>query len=390
MYEGVDPTHQNGESERDLPPRLLKADGIEIDYSAAFRHYQLSGTEAGTYRAAAMLEQGLVVDQNVSEATRLLELLAADTAADHCDSKFRLACLLESGLTDAIAKNEQEAAKAFQALIDEYSDVGAMCRLACMYRVGRGVSRDRSRAYALVSDFDDEAAYPDVCYLRASMLQEEVGAERDVPEATRLLKIAAKECNGGHLYYTDAQYLLACLWLGTNPRLAIRLLKSASSKEHVEATFRLACLFYDGKIVDFDLAEAARLFMSAVAKGHVDPCLQLATMHELGQGVARNCDIAAMLYGLVAEKGRCEAQYQLARLYKDGCGVVQNLTKSFELYRLSALQGAAHGQHGLACMYLDGSGTVRSRSEAVRWFQKAAAQGHGDSVASLQRLESNL
>ncbi len=69
IYEGVNPRKR---VERDMPPVLLEGDGIEADFSSAFKYYQMSDTQEGNYRATTMLEQGLGVDQNVAQATRLL------------------------------------------------------------------------------------------------------------------------------------------------------------------------------------------------------------------------------------------------------------------------------------------------------------------------------
>jgi hypothetical protein len=75
-----------------------------------------------------------------------------------------------------------------------------------------------------------------------------------------LLKTAARECNNDHHYYINALHLLAFQLLDTIPRRAIKLLKSASCKQHVEATFRIASLFADGEVVGIDLVQAASLF----------------------------------------------------------------------------------------------------------------------------------
>ncbi len=378
MYEGLDPRY---ECLRNFDDRVcLEGDSIEIDFCAAAKYYQKSSAsrfpnDDGTISLARMYEEGLGVEQSFSEAERLLQLVG-----DNVDAKFRLAHLYEHGRAGAIAKDELKALAIYQELVDDWDDECASCRLACMYRDGRGVPQDRSRAYEILSneEVNEDAG---VCYLHASMLLEEAdGPNRNASKALRLLEKAVQED------HTDAQYLLGHQLEDNRPRRAIKLLKKASKKHHVEATFRLACLIYEGKGIAQNYEAAAKLFMEIVAKGHVEACVHLAEMHECGNGVAQNIDIAVMLLASAAEKGNSRAQSRLARLYKDGCSVIQNKKKAFELFRLAALQGVPQAQFELACMYLHGTGTVRILSEAIRWMRNAAAQGNAQAIPALRLL----
>lgn len=367
MYEGLDPRYEIcfGIDGDNVP---LEGVGIEIDFGAAVEYYQLASDQecsAATSSLARMYEFGLGVEQSITEAERLLQL-----AGDYGDAKLRLAHFYEHGRAGAIAKNELKAFAMYQELVDCMGAESASCQLACMYRDGRGVPQNRSRAYDILYD-EEMSQDANLCYLHASMLLEEAqGPLRDTPKAMRLLKIAVLED------HTDAQYLLGRQLEDKRPRRAIKLLKKASRKHHVEATFRLACLIFDGKGLAQNYEAAAKLFMEIVAKGHVEASVRLAEMHECGNGVAQNIEIAVMLFTLAAEKGNPRAQCRLACLYRDGCGVLQDEKKAFELFRLAALQGVPQAQYDLARMYLHGNENVRSRSEATRWFHKAAVQGY--------------
>jgi hypothetical protein len=378
MYEGLDPRYEicfgiDGDNVSNVP---LEGDAIEIDFCAAAEYYQLASDhedKSGTSSLARMYEYGLGVEQSFTEAERLLKL-----AGDHDDAKLRLAHFYEYGREGAIAKNELKAFEMYQELVDFMGDESASCRLACMYRDGRGVPQNRSRAYDILND-EEVSQDANVCYLHASMLLEEShGPLRDTTKAMHLLKIAVLED------HTDAQYLLGRQLEDKRPRRAIKLLKKASRKQHVEATFRLACLIFDGEGLAQNYEAAAKLFTEIVAKGHVEASVRLAEMHECGNGVAQNIEIAVMLFTLAAEKGNPRAQCRLACLYRDGCGVLQDEKKAFKLFRLAALQGVPQAQYDLACMYLHGNGTVRSRSEANRWFHKAASQGYAGAAAPHQ------
>lgn len=228
MYEGLDPRYA---FDGHVP---LEGDGIEIDFCAAAEYYQMASD--GTSSLARLYEYGLGVEQSFTEAERLLQL-----AGDHDDAKLRLAHFYEHGRAGAVAKDELEAFAMYKELVDFYGDKSASCRLACMYRDGRGVPQNRLKAYDILNN-EEVSQDANVCYFHASMLLEEAhGPLRDTPKAMCLLKIAVLED------HTDAQYLLGRQLEDKRPRRAIKLLKKASGKHHVEATFRLACSIFDGK-----------------------------------------------------------------------------------------------------------------------------------------------
>jgi uncharacterized protein len=264
---------------------------------------------------------------------------------------------------------------------DDFSDKRAICRLASMYRDGRGVPLNKKEALQLLSDesLDKDA---DVSYLHASMLLENsAGSSKDLngPKVKRLLKLAATK------NHADAQYLLACQLKGVNLKQKIVLLKSASIS-NTNAMFKLACMFADGEGVPRDDKEAANLLMSAVSKGHLESHCRLADMFEHGKGVVQSMEVAALLYGQAAEKKNAAALCNLARMHTHGLGVIQSHSEAFKYCRLAAVLGFAQARYDLARMYEHGIGTAVVRSEALRWFHEAAAEGHQDAAAALRRL----
>jgi hypothetical protein len=113
-----------------------------------------------------------------------------------------------------IAQNLEKAADMFLELLeDDLPDTRAVCRLASMYRDGRGVPLNKKEALELLSDesLHEDA---DVNYLHASILLENsTGSSKDPkdgPKAKRLLKLAATK------NHADAQYLLACQLKGVD------------------------------------------------------------------------------------------------------------------------------------------------------------------------------
>jgi hypothetical protein len=323
MYEGLDPRH-----EIDFVHVPLAGDGIEIDCCAAAEYYQKASEQeykSGTSSLARMYEYGLGVEQSFTEAERLLQL-----AGDHDDAKLRLAHFYEHGRAGAIAKDEFKAFVMYEELVDFtvdfYDDKRASCRLACMYRDGRGVPQNRSRAYDILNN-EEVSQNANVCYPHASMLLEEAqGPLRDTPKAMRLLKIAVLKD------HTDAHYLLGRQLEDKRPRRAIKLLKKASRKHHVEVTYE---------------------------------------MHECGNGVAQNIEIAVMLFTLAAEIPELNADL----LVNTGMDAVFFKTKK----RLSSCSG------WLLCRAFRRHSTISLACTCTAMEPFAVAQKRTDGSIRLQR-----
>lgn len=142
-----------------------------------------------------------------------------------------------------------------------------------------------------------------------------------------------------------------------------------------KAQSNLASMYYYGRGVPQDYAEAVRWSRQAADQGDAKAQYSLGLMYYKGQGLPRNDAEAVRWYRKAAEQGYPQAQYGLAFMYRRGEGVSQDDDEAARWYRKAAEQGDARAQHALGHRYLRGEGVPVDLAEAVRWYRKAADQG---------------
>jgi TPR repeat protein len=80
-------------------------------------------------------------------------------------------------------------------------------------------------------------------------------------------------------------------------------------------------MYYQGKGVPQDYAEAVKWYRKAVAQGDDYAQNNLGWAYEHGHGVSRDYAAAVKLYRLAANRGNAEAQSSLGAMYENGRGV---------------------------------------------------------------------
>ena len=158
----------------------------------------------------------------------------------------------------------------------------------------------------------------------------------------------------------------------------LRYLKTAAEQGDVDAQFDLGVIYYDGRGVAQDYAEAARWYRLAAEQGDAEAQYVLGFMYRKGRGVAQDYSKSAYWYTLAAEQGIPIAQFTLGQMYRRGDGVPQDFSEAAMWYGRSASQGYDRAQYNLGIMYYMGSGVPRDLQLAYMWFNLAAAQGHND------------
>ena len=118
--------------------------------------------------------------------------------------------------------------------------------------------------------------------------------------------------------------------------------------------------------------------------------LQVADMFYLGKGVAQNYAEAAKWLQKGAERGLADSQYKLAVMYSTGEGVPKDLGLALRWYRASAEQGDAGAQYNLARMYYYADGCDHDLVECYKWLNLAAAQDFDDSVERRDSLRRQM
>lgn len=201
--------------------------------------------------------------------------------------------------------------------------------------------------------------------------------------------------------------------------------KQKAENGDVEAQFRLARLYDEGKGALQDKKEACRWYRIAADHGLTKAQFNLGWMYSHGEGVSQDYGEAIRWYTKASDQGCEKAQYNLALIYRNGQGVPQDKRKAVEYYtlaaqngdaeaqcvlgsildpinfdwpeiplnreesrkwlRLAAEQGHEMAQYMMGSIYEQGIGVPYDKDEAIKWYKLAAAQGHEDSKKILKK-----
>ena len=126
-----------------------------------------------------------------------------------------------------------------------------------------------------------------------------------------------------------------------------------------------------------------------VAKqGNAKAQYNLGGMYYNGKGVRKDYAQAVQWYRRAAEQGNADAQVNLGLMYANGQGVRQDYTQAVQWCRRAAEQGHAGAQFNLGVMYAEGRGVRQDLALAQEWFGKACQNGDQDGCDIYQRLKA--
>ncbi len=164
----------------------------------------------------------------------------------------------------------------------------------------------------------------------------------------------------------------------TDRRLAAdaKACRARAEQGDAKAQSDLASMYYHGKGVPQDYAEAARWYRRAAEQGNVKAEDGLGYMYSQGQGVPQDYTEAANWYRKAADQGHAKAQYDLGNTYYQGKGLAQDYSYAVDWFRRAADQGDAWAEDALGFMNYQGQGVPRDYTEAARWYRKAADRGY--------------
>eukprot|EP00074_Homo_sapiens_P103368 XP_016883573.1 protein sel-1 homolog 2 isoform X14 [Homo sapiens] len=95
----------------------------------------------------------------------------------------------------------------------------------------------------------------------------------------------------------------------------------------------LGLLYFHGKGVPLNYAEALKYFQKAAEKGWPDAQFQLGFMYYSGSGIWKDYKLAFKYFYLASQSGQPLAIYYLAKMYATGTGVVRSCRTAVELYK---------------------------------------------------------
>jgi len=126
---------------------------------------------------------------------------------------------------------------------------------------------------------------------------------------------------------------------------------------------------------ELKLVQDARTCRVRAEQGDAKAEANLGNMYYHGRGVPQDYAEALGWYRKAADQGDAKAENSIALLYYQGQGVPQDYAEALRWYRKAVDQGYPPGQYNLGNMYYYGRGVPQDRAEAERLYQKAADQG---------------
>ena len=163
--------------------------------------------------------------------------------------------------------------------------------------------------------------------------------------------------------------------------------RKAADQGDARAQYDVGYLYQHGQGVTQDSAEAVRWFRKAADQGEARAECSLGNMYFYGRGVARDYGDALRWYRKSADQGNAFGQQSVGSMLYHGIGVPQDYAEAARWYRRAADQGNAEAEYAVGYMYVHGQGVPQDSSEGLRWYRRAA--DHGDESASIalsQRL----
>lgn len=130
--------------------------------------------------------------------------------------------------------------------------------------------------------------------------------------------------------------------------------------------------------------------LAQAAAGDIKAQMKLAALYYLGKGVPKDPAEAAKWWRLAADKGLPEAQCFLAKAYMRGEGVPKDDAEAAKLLRKAAEQGDAEAQFGLGLFHVSGQAVAKDNVEAYKWLNLAAAQGHKEAPKMREICERRM
>ncbi|MBQ7617659.1 MAG: sel1 repeat family protein, partial [Desulfovibrio sp.] len=139
--------------------------------------------------------------------------------------------------------------------------------------------------------------------------------------------------------------------------LAINYLIRAGQLGHGGAFGTLGNLYLEGKVVDFDVKEAAEYFKKGIACDSIEAKYLLGTLYANGTGVKKNIKKAVEMITECAELGYGYAYFFFGVAYNFGLyNMKQDFVKARYYYEQATKDNLGQAYHNLALLYAQGDG----------------------------------
>ncbi len=116
-------------------------------------------------------------------------------------------------------------------------------------------------------------------------------------------------------------------------------IRKAAEHGDAKAQFNLGNMYYEGKGVTKDDAQAAAWYRKAAEQGDANAQNNLGMMYDIGLGVTKDYAQAAVWFRKAAEQGDANAQFMLGDMYENGKGVPKDYVQAYKYFNMASAQG---------------------------------------------------
>ncbi len=167
---------------------------------------------------------------------------------------------------------------------------------------------------------------------------------------------------------------------------ALRWNRKAADQGEPRAQYAIGYMYHHGQGVTEDHVESILWCRKAADQGYAKAQYVMGNHFYDGQDAPQDFAEAARWFRQAADQNDAQAQVQFGYMEYNGQGVPQDLIQAAYWYRKAADQGNATAQLSLGYMYYKGQGVPLDRVEAARWCYKAARQGDQDARRALSSM----
>lgn len=187
----------------------------------------------------------------------------------------------------------------------------------------------------------------------------------------------------------DAQYRLACMYrngkgIDADQVLAFEWMKKAAEQRHIQAQVECADMLFDGIGTEQDTVTAIQYYQLAADKGNNDARIKVAALVDFNVDPDRE-DICGFFKKL-AEKGNPVNEYRYADLLLKTAWNEKDREEAFKWFLSSADKGNLDSKYQTAIMYRDGIGIKADLNSFVIMLRNAAESGHPKAQSSLAEM----
>jgi TPR repeat protein len=164
------------------------------------------------------------------------------------------------------------------------------------------------------------------------------------------------------------------------------IMTQAAEQGNVAAQAYLGSMYYWGRGVSQDYAQARTLFQKSCDGGEMNGCIGLGGLYYFGHGVAQDYAQARTLFQKVCDAGNMDGCTFLGNQYYRGQGLTQDYGQARTFYQKACDGGYLVGCNNLGNLYYMGQGVTQDYGQARTFYQKACDAGNMDGCARLGGL----